>query len=104
MLEGSNMTTTKPDSEKPARLGAHEAADVVIRIQAAIARVLVGQDEVIEQVMWGLVGGGHVLLEGAPGLGKTLLVRALSAAIDLKFSRIQFTPDLMPSDVTGTHM
>jgi len=86
------------------RLDAAAAADVVKRIRAAVARVLVGQEEVIEQVMWGLVAGGHVLLEGAPGLGKTLLVRALSAAVDLKFSRIQFTPDLMPSDVTGTHM
>jgi MoxR-like ATPase len=87
-----------------ARLDASAASDLVKRIKAAIARVLVGQDEVIEQVLWGMVAGGHVLLEGAPGLGKTLLVRALSAAVHLKFSRIQFTPDLMPSDVTGTHM
>ena len=87
-----------------ARLDAGAAADLVKKIRVAIGRVLVGQDEVIEQVLWGMVGGGHVLLEGAPGLGKTLLVRALSAAVHLKFSRIQFTPDLMPSDVTGTHM
>jgi len=91
-------------SEAAARLDAAGAADLVKRIRVAIGRVLVGQDEVIEQVLWGMVGGGHVLLEGAPGLGKTLLVRALSAAVDLRFSRIQFTPDLMPSDVTGTHM
>jgi MoxR-like ATPase len=92
-------------SDGPARaFSAHEAAEVVKRIRVAVGRVIVGQDEVIEQVMWGLVAGGHVLLEGAPGLGKTLLVRALSAAVKLKFARIQFTPDLMPSDVTGTHM
>jgi MoxR-like ATPase len=86
------------------RLDPAAASDVVKRIRAAVARVVVGQDEVIEQVMWGMVAGGHVLLEGAPGLGKTLLVRALSSSVDLKFSRIQFTPDLMPSDVTGTHI
>ena len=86
------------------RLDPQAAADVVKKIRVAVGRVLVGQDEVIEQVLWGMVAGGHVLLEGAPGLGKTLLVRALSAAVDLKFSRIQFTPDLMPSDVTGTHI
>jgi MoxR-like ATPase len=87
-----------------ASVSAQEAADIVKRIRAAVGRVIVGQDEVIEQVMWGMVAGGHVLLEGAPGLGKTLLVRALSAAVKLKFARIQFTPDLMPSDVTGTHV
>jgi MoxR-like ATPase len=54
--------------------------------------------------MWGLVAGGHVLLEGAPGLGKTLLVRTLAQCLDLRFSRIQFTPDLMPSDVVGTNV
>ncbi|MGZ3456578.1 MAG: AAA family ATPase [Polyangiales bacterium] len=86
------------------RVDAASAAEVVKKIRAAIGRVLVGQDEVVEQVMWGMVAGGHVLLEGAPGLGKTLLVRTLAASVDLKFSRIQFTPDLMPSDVTGTHM
>ncbi len=92
------------DAHDVQRLDASAAAELVQRIRAAIGRVLVGQDEVIEQVLWGLVAGGHVLLEGAPGLGKTLLVRALSAAVHLKFSRIQFTPDLMPSDVTGTHI
>jgi len=74
------------------------------RLHDAIARVIVGQDDVIEEVLWALVAGGHVLLEGAPGLGKTLLVRTLSACLDLRFSRIQFTPDLMPSDVTGANV
>ncbi len=86
------------------RLDPKVAAEHVQRIRVAVGQVLVGQDEVVEQVLWGLVAGGHVLLEGAPGLGKTLLVRTLSSCVDLKFSRIQFTPDLMPSDVTGTHV
>ncbi len=73
-------------------------------LKTAIGRVIVGQSEVVEQVVWGLVSGGHVLLEGAPGLGKTLLVRVLAETLDLRFSRIQFTPDLMPSDVTGTNV
>lgn len=74
------------------------------RLRAAVSSVVIGQDEVVEQVMWGLIAGGHVLLEGNPGLGKTLLVRTLSACLDLRFSRIQFTPDLMPSDITGTNV
>jgi MoxR-like ATPase len=74
------------------------------RLAAAIGEVVVGQTEVVDQVLWGLLAGGHVLLEGAPGLGKTLLVRTLAASLDLAFSRIQFTPDLMPSDVTGTNV
>jgi len=69
-----------------------------------IGRVLVGQREVIEGVLTALFGGGHVLLEGVPGLGKTLLVRTLSKSLSLPFSRIQFTPDLMPADVIGTNV
>ncbi|MGC4086467.1 MAG: AAA family ATPase [Polyangiaceae bacterium] len=74
------------------------------RLRSALGRVVLGQDDVVEQVLWALVAGGHVLLEGNPGLGKTLLVRTLAACLHLKFSRIQFTPDLMPSDITGTNM
>ena len=81
-----------------------QARDISQRLKAAIAQVIVGQDAVVEQVLWGLIAGGHVLLEGNPGLGKTLLVRTLSSCLDLRFSRIQFTPDLMPSDVTGTNV
>jgi MoxR-like ATPase len=74
------------------------------KLRDAIGHVIVGQGDVVEQVLWGLLAGGHVLLEGAPGLGKTLLVRTLASCLDLRFSRIQFTPDLMPSDVTGTNI
>src|SRR5215472_2016450 len=81
-----------------------QAAAAVQSLRDAIGKVIVGQTAVVDQVMWGLVAGGHVLLEGAPGLGKTLLVRTLAQCLDLKFSRIQFTPDLMPSDVVGTNV
>src|SRR6266516_1674192 len=80
------------------------AASTIATLKNAVGRVIVGQAAVVDQVMWGLVAGGHVLLEGAPGLGKTLLVRTLAQCLDLRFSRIQFTPDLMPSDVVGTNV
>jgi MoxR-like ATPase len=70
-------------------------------VRNEISKVLVGQSEVVEGVLTALLAGGHVLLEGVPGLGKTLLVRTLARVIDLRYSRIQFTPDLMPSDVIG---
>jgi MoxR-like ATPase len=74
------------------------------RVRSEISKVIVGQDEIVEAVLVALFAGGHVLLEGVPGLGKTLLVRTLSQVLDLKFSRIQFTPDLMPGDISGTTM
>jgi len=81
-----------------------QAAELSTRLKNAIGSVLVGQNEVVDQVLWGIIAGGHVLLEGAPGLGKTLLVRTLASCLDLQFGRIQFTPDLMPSDVIGTNV
>jgi MoxR-like ATPase len=78
-----------------------DATRIKARLKDAVAQLVVGQEAVVDQVLWALVAGGHVLLEGAPGLGKTLLVRTLAACLDLAFSRIQFTPDLMPSDVIG---
>jgi MoxR-like ATPase len=71
-------------------------------IEAEIARVIVGQRAVVRHVLIGLVAGGHVLLEGVPGLGKTMLVRTLAQVLDLSFARLQFTPDLMPADIVGT--
>jgi MoxR-like ATPase len=73
-------------------------------IRAEIAKVIVGQDQVIEHLLIALLSRGHCLLIGVPGLAKTLLIKTLSEALDLKFSRIQFTPDLMPSDITGTEI
>src|SRR3954470_23091028 len=74
------------------------------RVQAEIGKVIVGQTETVQGVLTCLFVGGHVLLEGVPGLGKTLLVRTLAQVLDLKFSRVQFTPDLMPSDILGTNI
>jgi MoxR-like ATPase len=78
-----------------------QAVKVVAAMRGQIARAMVGQAEVVEQTLAALLAGGHVLIEGVPGLGKTLLVRALAKTFDGSFARIQFTPDLMPADVTG---
>src|SRR5215207_9254468 len=78
-----------------------EASGTLAELRAAIAQAMVGQAEVVEQVLIALVASGHVLIEGVPGLGKTLLVRALAQALSLTNGRVQFTPDLMPSDITG---
>jgi MoxR-like ATPase len=72
--------------------------------RAAVGRAVVGNAEIVEQVLIAIFAGGHVLLEGVPGIGKTLTVRTVAAALDLPFSRVQFTPDLMPADVVGTDM
>ena len=72
------------------------------KVEAELRKLIVGQDEVVRDTIVALLAGGHVLLEGVPGLGKTSLVRALGDALELTFSRIQFTPDLMPADITGT--
>ena len=74
------------------------------RLQAEVGKVIVGHDDLIRKVLVAFFAGGHVLLEGVPGLGKTLLVKALSHALGLSFKRIQFTPDLMPSDIVGTEV
>ena len=71
-------------------------------LQESIARVIVGYEEQVHQVVVAMLAGGHCLIEGVPGLGKTMLVRTIADALDLEYSRIQFTPDLMPADITGT--
>jgi len=76
----------------------------VTEIKSEIAKVIVGQDEIINQLLISLLSRGHCLLVGVPGLAKTLLIKTLAEVMDLKFSRIQFTPDLMPSDITGTEI
>lgn len=77
------------------------AAELLGRLREAIGQAFVGQQAVVEQVTVALVAAGHVLIEGVPGLGKTLLVRAMAQALSLPHSRVQFTPDMMPSDITG---
>ncbi|WP_418791928.1 AAA family ATPase [Phosphitispora sp. TUW77] len=81
-----------------------EVVNRVRQIEAEVSRVMVGQGDVIRQILLTLMTGGHALLEGVPGLGKTLLVRTLGRALGLKFARIQFTPDLMPADIIGTNI
>lgn len=71
-------------------------------IESEVAKIIVGQREVVRHVLIGILSAGHILLEGVPGLGKTMLIRTLGQVLDLQFSRIQFTPDLMPADITGT--
>ncbi|HEX9765536.1 MAG TPA: AAA family ATPase [Nitriliruptorales bacterium] len=90
------MTTTPMDADGFAALAE--------RVEKQIRRVMVGQDELIRDVLAGLFAEGHVLLEGVPGLGKTVLLRTLGQALSLEFTRVQCTPDLMPADVTGTNV
>ena len=85
-----------PSSQRPNSLAALAA------VRAEIAKAVVGQDQVVTGLLIALVAGGHVLLEGVPGVAKTLLARSLAAALDLSARRVQFTPDLMPGDVTGS--
>jgi MoxR-like ATPase len=73
-------------------------------IEDEVGKVIVGQDDVVRGILTCVLAGGHALLEGVPGLGKTMLVRTLSDVLDLSFSRVQFTPDLMPADITGTNV
>ena len=88
--------------DNPLGQQAESLAEKMREVRNEISKAIVGQGEVVEGVLIALLAGGHVLLEGAPGLGKTMLVRTLAQAVALKYSRIQFTPDLMPADVIGT--
>ncbi len=83
-------------------LTAEDFIAIARAIEREVGNVIVGQTEVVRGILTGILAGGHVLLEGVPGLGKTMLIRTLGEVLDLQFSRIQFTPDLMPADITGT--
>ncbi|MCY4367286.1 MAG: MoxR family ATPase [Chloroflexi bacterium] len=80
-----------------------QVAEAVSRVRENIGRVLVGKDDVVELTMAAVLSGGHILVEDVPGIGKTTLARSLAGSLDCEFHRIQFTPDLMPSDITGIH-
>jgi len=89
-----------PSAELQARLADFRAR--FDQLKTEVSKAVIGQEEIIEKTLIAIIAGGHVLLEGVPGLGKTLLVRSLSSALHLNFQRIQFTPDLMPADLIGT--
>jgi len=94
------MAQIDPNVEKTTR----EFREKYRALRDEIGKAIVGHDEVVEGVLTALLVGGHVLIEGVPGLGKTYLIRTLAEAVDLQFSRIQFTPDLMPADIIGTNI
>lgn len=98
--------TSIPDTAAPVldEAAIRSKLDRLAQVRTAIGQVIVGQQETVEQLLIGLLAGGHCLLEGVPGLGKTLLVRSLGQALKLDFHRVQFTPDLMPSDILGTEI
>jgi MoxR-like ATPase len=95
------MSTAAPPSP-PSSTTPYRFIETARAIENEVGRVIIGQPEVVRGVLTCLLAGGHALLEGIPGLGKTLLVRTIGEALDLSFSRVQFTPDLMPADITGT--
>src|SRR5215203_7335462 len=94
--------TPAPEARPEAATGSGPVGAWAARVVAELNKVFVGQDELVRGVLAALLAEGHVLIESVPGLGKTLLVRALGRVLGCAFSRIQFTPDLMPSDVTGS--
>jgi MoxR-like ATPase len=98
------MQTTSSAAPGSLAAVAERVADGRRRMLAELRKVIIGQDEVIEQVLMALFTGGHCLITGVPGLAKTLLIRTLAEILDLSFKRIQFTPDLMPADITGTEV
>ena len=93
-----------PTAVDPTRLAPEAFAERAQAIEREVGRVIVGQRELVRQTVTGLLANSHVLLEGVPGLGKTMLVRTIADVIDCTFNRIQFTPDLMPADITGTNI
>jgi len=94
-------TTTSP---APQQMAPERFAELATAIESEVGRFIVGQHQLVRQTLISLLAGSHALLEGVPGLGKTMLIRTLGEALDLEFSRIQFTPDLMPADIVGTNI
>ena len=96
------MSTSTPETI-PA-MSVEEFRRIAAQVEDEVAKIIVGQEAILREVLICLIAGGHALLEGVPGLGKTMLIRTIADTLDLEFSRIQFTPDLMPADITGTNI
>ena len=96
------MTDKKESASFDHQERAARLVDACGKIREQVSKIVVGQDEVVEQLIIAILARGHCLLEGVPGLAKTLMVRSLAETMNLSFQRIQFTPDLMPADITGT--
>jgi len=103
-MDASTATNPTAAPDGAARLAPEAFAERARAIEAEIGKVIVGQRELVRQTLVGLLANSHVLLEGVPGLGKTMLIRTIGDVIDCTFNRIQFTPDLMPADITGTNI
>jgi MoxR-like ATPase len=103
-INGTRNTLSFKETEMAGTVTAEEFTTTALAIEAEIAKLIVGQRELIRQTLITLLAGGNALLEGVPGLGKTMLVRSMAQAINCHFSRIQFTPDLMPADIVGTNI
>ncbi|MEY5010606.1 MAG: hypothetical protein RLZZ253_1745 [Verrucomicrobiota bacterium] len=102
MISAAPVDPSSSSSPKDDREGAERLVAAFERITSEMGRFIVGQKEVIEELLIAVLAGGHCLLEGVPGLAKTAMIRSLARCLDLSFRRIQFTPDLMPADITGT--
>ena len=100
--QDQQLSITDTQVEGPGEADITEFIDIAQQLEKELCSVVIGQERVIRELLLALFAGGHVLLEGVPGLGKTLLVRTVADALALKFARIQFTPDLMPADIVGT--
>jgi MoxR-like ATPase len=96
------MTESKSSQDVQSQI--REKSDVIRKLREAVGQVIVGQSQMVDRLLVGLLANGHVLVEGVPGLAKTTAVKALADAIDVDFQRIQFTPDMLPSDIVGTEM
>jgi MoxR-like ATPase len=103
-MDASTAPAGPTVATEPHRLAPEAFAERARAIEAEVGKVIVGQRELVRQTMVGLLANSHVLLEGVPGLGKTMLVRTIADVIDCSFNRVQFTPDLMPADITGTNI
>ncbi|AHG00483.1 magnesium chelatase [Halostagnicola larsenii XH-48] len=104
MTKTNPTARTERDQQSPSPLPVDTVATLCTEIHENVSRVIVGHDEVISHVITAILGRGHVLLEDVPGVGKTMLARSISTSIDCEFSRVQFTPDLLPADVTGVNV